>query len=521
MKNCKKKNLLKKKLRKMTEKSSSSGEQIVKIPDSFEMRPKRRRRSSISQKILNQFDQNQNQIRKSISIISKNQGQTIWEAMNEKMQANDDFFCLPQVHKNPENENESENSQKSHPKIPLKRRASFGVVLKPIPLDTAEFHLKNVDDEIPNEKLSSFFTFLPQEQENNQLATVISQGLESEMQSYLKSLQESIQETSDLLSLLQRETNKIMDLLFLNIYNNRIKAVLPAIKIHYLIKESKKKTHVFQGNIRRIAQVLDFIHSAHSSIDKFNYDLFSSKYIIKEPHFDTLKRIQAIDAKGRSMIWEQPKPTEWDKDYYIPSTRSYKILHRFLQKIDEMDYYDVEIIDNALIQNKNELFDCTRSLLFDKSWEILMFPFSDTPELHFPKSVFERTPKSFNVPFIPEPYSTMPLNILNSTDWPLRNVSENLFIILVETDPFVIADLFWTSIQEIGKVVKKLDPSVTDLDFDQLFTLMIAMVVAFGCDEILEVFHFSSSFEDYETKNAHRKFAMQHMQGLVQYLTHI
>ena len=504
----------------MSEKSSSSGEQIVKIPESFEMKPKARRRSSISQKFLNQFDQKENQMRKSISIATKNQGQTFWEAMSEKMPANDDFFYLPQVHKNPEQESDKENLQKSNQKSPLKRRSSFGLVIKPVPLDTAENTLKNVDDEIPNEKLSSFFVFLPEKQENNEISNEIKGKLESEMQSYLKELQESIQETADLLSLLQIETNKILNFNNLNILNNRIKAILPAIKLHYMIKKSKKKTQIYQGNIRRIAQVLDFINGAHSKIVKFNFDLFSSNYIIKEPQFDKLnKLIQELDNKMKNMKWETSE--EWDKDYYNPSTRNYKILQRFIQKIEEMDFYDVEVIVNALIQNKNELFDCTRSLLFDKSWEILMFPFSDTPELNFPKSVFERTPQSFKTPFIPEPYSTMPLNQLNSTNWPLRNVSDNLFILLVETDPFIIADLFWTAIQEIGRVVKKLDQSVTDLDFDQLFSLMICTVVAFGCNEILEVFYFSSSFEDYETKNVHRKFAMQHMKGLVEYLTHL
>lgn len=477
-------------------KKSDSNDNIVKIPRNYEI-PQiphpavARRVEKITVPSLPKS-----------SSTSAGPNQTMWKSMHDNLKSNDDFFCLPQ----------QQNEEK--PKRP-KRKSSIGVLPKPQELYTRDVDFANPDDEIDPLIVSNLFEYALDPLETSELADKISSYLQNTMTAYLISLQDCINRTQKLIDSIKVESSKVAGTLSLNVGDNRIVAILPLLKIRYQIKQSQKISHVFQGNIRRIAQVVDYIAIGKMVITKFDSDRFGKKYILNPAQGSKYDNLIAGLAKKIELM----KPVEdksWQRFFEDPNTKFGQIIKRFQEHLAEMDYNDVEIIIDA-IATKKHMISQIRTYLFDIAWTNLMFPFSDTQMLHFPP-IFHKTPKDFNAPFIPEPYLSTEIRLLNSTEWPFKMISEDMFLILIETDPFTIADFFWESIQRVGRVVKKLNPNVEELDFDQLFSLLIVIISAFGVDEILESMSFSASFEDFENDSVHRKFAMQHMTGIVSYI---
>ena len=143
-------------------------EEVVKIPESFELKPRSRHRQMINKSPISDEKSN----RKTLKIGDKDPGETIWTSMEAKMESNDDFFCIPKD------------------KIPRqisrkKRQSSIGILVPPRPIDTADSPLANPDDEIPSQKISSFFSFLKVPKKDNEIAPAISKGLQEEMTSFL------------------------------------------------------------------------------------------------------------------------------------------------------------------------------------------------------------------------------------------------------------------------------------------------------------------------------------------------
>ncbi|EAY10110.1 hypothetical protein TVAG_274730 [Trichomonas vaginalis G3] len=483
----------------MTESPSPLGENIIKIPDNIELKPVSH--PAVARRVENLENPT---LSKSIS-VSNGLNKPLWQSMQKNLQTNDDFFCLPP-------------SPNGKQKRRIKRKSSFGVAPQPQHLYHKDQGLPDENGEIPQNDLTSFFKFAKTPLSTTDIADHICKKLQKNLESCLITLKDCLQKTQNLIDQIKNESAKVVNVTSLQINQNRIIAMLPILKLRYQIKQSQTEARVCQGNIRRIAQIQDFADIAKNLIIKFDFKGFRKNYIFTQPATNKYTRI--ISALDKMISTSSPvEDKDWMRHFENPQSRYYQILTRFKQHLNEMDYSDVDVIIHAITNNK-KFYPEIRTFLFNTAWEQIMFPFSDTPQLHFP-NVFSRTPKSFNAPYISEPFASMELRVLNSTDWPFRIVSEDLFLILIETDPFNIADFFWESIERIGRIVKKMDPSVTDLDFDQLFSLLLVITFSFGVDEILECFKFSASFEDFETESVHRKFAMQHMEGIVSYILNI
>jgi hypothetical protein len=132
--------------------------------------------------------------------------------------------------------------------------------------------------------------------------------------------------------------------------------------------------------------------------------------------------------------------------------------------------------------------------------------------------VFDLTPAIFNPPFLPAEVLATPFSVLNATNWPFRSASVALFDFLIETDPFVIADIFWGWVDGVAAIVRDLaGGGDVEIGFDTIFPCFLVAIFAFGVGEILEAFAFCGAFLEWET-DARRQFAMTHCLGIVAYI---
>jgi hypothetical protein len=119
------------------------------------------------------------------------------------------------------------------------------------------------------------------------------------------------------------------------------------------------------------------------------------------------------------------------------------------------------------------------------------FPFLapfDTREI---PSLASIVPKVFNPPFLTDPWVMTTFDELSGKKWPLKPAVEALFPILILTNPFQI---------------------------DQMFSLMLVCIFASGFSELTEAIRYSFGFREYVKGDAHKQYAMSHMEGLCSHL---
>ena len=107
-------------------------------------------------------------------------------------------------------------------------------------------------------------------------------------------------------------------------------------------------------------------------------------------------------------------------------------------------------------------------------------------------------------------------------DWPFKTVVDMLFEMLILTNPFDIAHVFWDVIQEAAKCMSKLlviykgvNPEDVEIDFDSLFPVLQICIIAFGCEEWMSIALYTMSFNENVSDDPQLQFAMTYLEGLV------
>jgi hypothetical protein len=162
--------------------------------------------------------------------------------------------------------------------------------------------------------------------------------------------------------------------------------------------------------------------------------------------------------------------------------------------------------------------------LIDIGWSVKMFPYS--PEFSFFQlpSVATLVPKVFNPPFISGSFLLMPFRQLSGRNWPLKPAVDELFVIMTMTNPFKIAHHFYLVIQEIGRCVHRIlihkneDTRFVEIDFDQIFVLMMLCIFASGFKDILQPMAYACSFAEFVRGDPEKQYGMSHMEGLCAHL---
>ncbi|KAH0796043.1 hypothetical protein GPJ56_000111 [Histomonas meleagridis] len=346
-------------------------------------------------------------------------------------------------------------------------------------------------------------------------------------------IKQNYDDIDDFLSESSKHMNSINELC--NLISN-YKNIIRYIRRNFILKELYHRKNInrcskiitsIQSNIQTCEQFLKFLDKYchdHKAVPSVDLDKFFLNFLQPFPDLTKVeKEISLLSKVQRQYIQVHLPRNDWVCIITSMKRRSGRVIHRFLENLQEMTYPDAEVIIKAICESSPKMYTRVRTFIFERSWQLYLFPFSSVHELRLPK-IFDLTPRVFGPPFFPSEYIDVPFSKLNSTDWPLREISEKFFVILVQCDPFIIADLFWDVLAFTTDVTQKLkmlqsNNQVDDAPgFDELFSYMLVCVFAFGVDELLEMLEYCAQFSEYELKSSDRQFAMAHCEGLVQHI---
>jgi hypothetical protein len=289
-----------------------------------------------------------------------------------------------------------------------------------------------------------------------------------------------------------------------------------------------------QSNVARLAHFHDYLHrmaspGAHVSIKAF-FERFIIQTSISSEPFDTK---DSILHRRMLKIGKLPKtgPSDTMSVFLSPAHRTGQILERFMQQIENIGYSDLEVIVNALIgASKDKHFFNRKNvidLLFDRAWTVRRFPFTPPFTSFEIQPVGDLVPRVFAPPFLEDSWSLMSFDQLSHLDWPLQPAVSRVWPMTIARNPFDIAEQFYEMIEEIGRCVQRIltrnneGSNFLDLDFDQIFVLMIVTVLASGVTSLPSSMLYSFSFRDHANGDPHLEYAMSHMEGLCTHLTSV
>lgn len=216
-----------------------------------------------------------------------------------------------------------------------------------------------------------------------------------------------------------------------------------------------------------------------------------------------------------------------DKDAFLLSTihKPGRIIERFRLQINEIEYSDIDVISDALYEltkdylTKFEIIDT----LFGIAWTMnpTKYPIVPSRNDHmWIPYVYDLIPAALNPPFLEDKWKHMSFQELFATkDWPLKEAVESLLDLFLTSNPFKIASYFENTIQLIANAAAKMlhmeiQLENVEIDFDQLFSLLIICVFASGLISITEPLWFSYQFNEWADEFPGIQFAMSHMEGL-------
>lgn len=220
-----------------------------------------------------------------------------------------------------------------------------------------------------------------------------------------------------------------------------------------------------------------------------------------------------------------------DKVGYLinPKSKSGRIIQRFILKSNEMQYEDVDVIADALYDLTSEYLtkDEIIGILFDLLWTANPSKYPIVPRVNtfWVPYIMDLIPAAIDPPYLSEKWKRMTFNDLSNTkDWPLREAVDSLFDLYLHSNPFEIGRCFSKTINLVAKAVQDMVEEEggkredVEIDFDQLFNLLIVCIFASGLPTITKPLSYASFFDQYAYDNSEIHFAMTHMEGLSAHL---
>lgn len=285
-----------------------------------------------------------------------------------------------------------------------------------------------------------------------------------------------------------------------------------------------------RSNIDNSAKFLLFITQQNQSRTFVDLYGFNKQFIKSQgKQKDFIWKTTSLKSKIRSLpqIHLPNDPNDIISHYMDPSSETGRIMQRFKVKVAELRYPDVEIIADAISEKEKTPVSGVINVLFDCAWYFRSYPVCDS----FKCSRIPRTdmiiPKVFDPPFLEDEWIYMTFDELSSSDWPLKPAVDELFDLMIITNPFEIAKKFYSIINNIGKCVQRIfirqnkESKYIDIDFDQLFVLMLLCVFTSGLSEIVAPMIYSYSFREFIMEDYQIQYAMSHMEGLCQHIKNI
>lgn len=314
------------------------------------------------------------------------------------------------------------------------------------------------------------------------------------------------------------------DLFRQGVEQNRERAAIQSIYQRKNLRLHSELADLMKTNISRCSMYMDFLKSLPKNyplIPSVDTERFLSSLVKTSARTQKLeKQLLYLEKQIKPLVPTKPGSGDWYENTIHPQSNSGKIIQRFEDKISVLKYPDVFTICEHLAENTN-LFSDYEHLLFDIAWSHTEYPFGINKHVNLPR-VRDFFPSALAKTDLPEQYAKCTFNALNGTDWPFKTVVDMIFNMLILTNPFDIARVFWDVIQETAKCMSKIlvvykgvNPDDVEIDFDSLFPILQICILAFGCDEWMSVALYTMSFNESVSDDPQLQFAMTYLEGLV------
>jgi hypothetical protein len=285
------------------------------------------------------------------------------------------------------------------------------------------------------------------------------------------------------------------------------------IKFHRkVIKRCQAVIAIYEKNIQTIDAFVTFVMSLPGCDGVVDLDRFLMEDVI-QPEF-AWAEIQRCNTVLRPLDLQKLPPF---CEFMNPLSTAGRIILDFLRNIPRLTYSQVRSMFDPFPAS-------LRTLLFDLAWQQVKYPFVKSPRgLTLPR-IFDLSISVLDPVFLPERMGRMTFAQVGGKRSPFKHAINSLFLMLVLTDPFVIADCFWDFIQQLGILVQALavgsglDPVDVEVGFDQIFPYLTICVIGFGIDEILDVMSFTGAFLKDAAGMGTTEFAMSHCLGLLSHI---
>jgi hypothetical protein len=246
-----------------------------------------------------------------------------------------------------------------------------------------------------------------------------------------------------------------------------------------------------------------------------------------DPKLTLLKRRRLyLRAHRKNLVPQRPGTGDWLFNILHPDTKSGKVIERFEDKIAILRYEEVFSILEHLCSENSLDFRRVEALLFDLAWSKRSYPFgfsgpgfgSRRELLPVKGDLFPAVIASTSLN--PELAFT-PFSVLNGLRWPFKTAVDMIFEMIILTNPFDIARVYWDIIQEVTRSMQRLlviggtNPEDIEIDFDSLFPVLMICVFVFGVDEWMRVALYTVSFGEHVGDDPQLQFAMSYLEALL------
>ena len=308
--------------------------------------------------------------------------------------------------------------------------------------------------------------------------------------------------------------------------NQRKEAAKMMIYFRKKKRIEKLKSEMEKRNIERAMNFIDFLVGMEGKVRVLPIvDVVAFEQSFDQPSARIKKleeQCSRLEKNWKELVEEKPGTGDWFFNILHPLSKKGKIIKRFEERVDRLSYEDVYTIIQHLSDDRSEVAK-VEQLLFDLAWQKKDYPFGLVQETPLP-SKGDLFPAVVGDTVVDRQYAFIPFSTLNGMDWPFKPAVDKIFEMMILTNPFDIARVFYDVIHQAAECMESvlvaggMDPDDVEIDFDSLFPILMICVFVFGVDEWMKVALYTLSFNEQAANDPQLQFAMTYLEGL---MTHI
>jgi hypothetical protein len=307
------------------------------------------------------------------------------------------------------------------------------------------------------------------------------------------------------------------------IYGQRKNAVLHVLYHKMQMKILKLRARGLQNLLEcavLLGEYLRALPARFELIPAFDMESYEKSLCSPNPRIILERRVRLLRSRMRELTEQKPGTGDWYFNLLHPDSRTGRIIARFEQRIDELRYEDLFAIVEHLADNRKK-FKIIEAVCFDIAWAHRPFPFGFAAAGKVLPVRGDLFPAVIGPTLIDEEFAFTPFSVLNRMNWPFKRAVDMIFEMMIRTNPFDIARVYWNVIKAAAEcmhdvlVKRGVRAEDVEIDFDSLFPILMICVFTFGIDEWMQVALYAVSFNDNVPDDHELQFAMTYLEGLV------